>query len=89
MGPFHTAEIAMMVIVTVQVLVIAYLQSPRVKSMVYMLPIPFSTALVTTGRGIDATHLVGMAASPLSTRLALPRDRCYSLTCKTITGATS
>ena len=62
MGPFHTAEIAMMVIVTVQVLIIAYLQSPRAKSMVYMLPIPVSTALGTTGRGIDATHLVGMAA---------------------------
>jgi len=58
LGP---AELAMMAIVTAQVVAIAYLSSPRSKSLVYMLPIPFSTALVTTGRGIDATHLLGMA----------------------------
>lgn len=61
---FHPtpADIALVVAVTGMAVGMAYLHSPRAKSLVYMLPIPFSLALISTGRGIDATHMVGMGA---------------------------
>lgn len=55
-------DVALALVVTGQTLLLAYLHSPRAKSLVYMIPLPFSTALVATGRGVDLTHVVGMAA---------------------------
>lgn len=58
---FSTADIVLMCIVTAMSVAVAYLPSPRAKSLVYMLPFPFSAALVSTGAGVDATHLIGFA----------------------------
>ena len=55
------ADLIMIVVVTAQVLTVAYIHAPRAKSMIYMLPLPFSTGLVSTGHGIDTTHMLGMA----------------------------
>jgi hypothetical protein len=55
----HT-DIALIVVVALQVLGMAYLRSPRAKTLLFMLPLPFSIALIATGRGVDATHVAGM-----------------------------
>ncbi len=55
-------DLILLLVVTGQVLALAYLHSPRAKSLVYMLPLPFSAALVATGHGVDATHIIGMGA---------------------------
>lgn len=49
----------LMVVVVVQVLLLTYARTPRWKSMLYMLPLPFSFALLATGRAVDATHVTG------------------------------
>jgi hypothetical protein len=54
------ADIALLGVVTILTTCIAYVRKPRVKSLIYMLPIVFSTATVSTGRGVDASHIVGM-----------------------------
>ena len=57
---FGPADWALAVVVTVMSVGMAYVRSPRAKSLIYNLPIPFSAALVATGRGVDVTHLLGM-----------------------------
>jgi hypothetical protein len=39
----------------------AYLRSPRAKSLAYMLPFPFTAAVIASGQRVDATHAVGIA----------------------------
>lgn len=54
------ADIALLGVVTGLVTCIAYVRAPRIKSLIYMLPMVFSTATVSTGNGVDASHVVGM-----------------------------
>jgi hypothetical protein len=40
---------------------IAYLHNPRLKALVYSMPVPFTCAYLATGMPINATHLLGVA----------------------------
>jgi len=52
-------DVTFVCVVVVQVLCLTYARSPRWKSFLYMLPIPFSFALLSSGRGVDITHVAG------------------------------
>jgi hypothetical protein len=56
------ADIVLILVVTFMSVGMAYVHSPRAKSLLYMLPFPFSVALISTGRGLDVTHVLGMLA---------------------------
>lgn len=56
------ADLMLIFVVTVQSVSLAYVHSARAKSLLYMLPFPFSCALVATGKGVDATHVAGVFA---------------------------
>jgi len=56
------ADLALAVVVTGQATVLAYLHSPRLKALVYALPLPFTAATLTLGNAPDATHICGLAA---------------------------
>ena len=60
--PFGAGDIALMLIVTAMAVGMAYVPSPRAKSMLYMLPLPFTAAMLATGQSVDATHMCGMTA---------------------------
>jgi len=59
---FGAADLVLLLGVTGMAVGMAYVRSPRAKSLVYMLPVPFSLALVTTGKGVDATHAIAFFA---------------------------
>lgn len=56
---FELIDLVLLAVVTAMSVAVAYISSPRIKSMVYMLPFPFSIALISTGKGVDATHMIG------------------------------
>jgi hypothetical protein len=47
-------------VLTVFVSAIAYIHSPRMKTLVFSLPVPFTCAYLATGMQINATHLTGL-----------------------------
>ena len=55
------ADLALVAVVTGLVTAVAYLRSPRAKSLAYSLPLPFTAGLVASGQEIDATHIMGVA----------------------------
>src|ERR1035437_8835037 len=54
----HTVPPA--VVLTGFVIALAYVRSPRIKALIYSLPVPFSCAYVATQLPINATHLTGL-----------------------------
>jgi hypothetical protein len=56
MPVFSPADAVLILAVTGMAVGVAYLHSPRAKTLLYMLPIPFTLALISSGRGVDATH---------------------------------
>jgi hypothetical protein len=55
------ADLALVAVVTAMATATAYLRSPRAKSLAYMLPLPFTAAVVSSGQRVDATHALGIA----------------------------
>lgn len=53
-------DILLIVAVSVQATVLAYLHAPRWKAFLLTLPIPFTLATLAVGRPLDATNVAGM-----------------------------
>lgn len=53
-------DVALVVAVSAQATVLAYLYDPRWKALVWMLPIPFTMASLAVGRPVDATNVLGL-----------------------------
>jgi hypothetical protein len=47
-------------VVSLQVTAIAYLHAPRWKALILGLPFPFTTIVLTTGRPVDVTNVLGL-----------------------------
>jgi len=60
--PFHftTWDVVLIVAVSLQATVMAYLPLPRLKAFAYVLPVPFTIASLALGRTIDATNVMGV-----------------------------
>jgi len=56
-GPW---DIALVVVVSLQCTLIAYLHAPRAKAFVLTLPIPFTLATLALGEPVDVTHAAGL-----------------------------
>lgn len=59
---FTLADVLLVVGVSAISVAMAYAQAPRAKSILHMIPVPFSLGLVSTGRGVDVTHVAGVLA---------------------------
>jgi hypothetical protein len=53
-------DILLIVMVTTQATILAYLQQPRWKAFVLSLPIPFTLMALAAGRPLDATNVLGL-----------------------------
>ncbi|MCC6445640.1 MAG: hypothetical protein IT210_19565 [Armatimonadetes bacterium] len=62
-------DILLIVAVSAQATVIAYVYDPRWKALVLTLPVPFTLASLSLGRPIDATNVLGLVALLLFTHL--------------------
>ena len=60
---FSLPNIMLLLTVTAMATTIAYLRQPRLKALVYTLPIPFLSARYASGQSIDATHVLGMCST--------------------------
>jgi len=60
---FGLADLALMLSVTFLAVGVAYLPSPRAKSICFSIPLPFSMSLLSTGQAIDATAGIGILAT--------------------------
>ena len=58
--PLPPADIALIVIVTSMAAGIAYLHDPRLKALLYTIPLPFLAARYASGVPVDATHVLGV-----------------------------
>jgi len=60
--PFHFTnwDVVLIVAVSLQATVMAYLPLPRLKAFAYVLPVPFTIASLALGRTIDATNVMGV-----------------------------
>lgn len=61
-GPLNPWELALLVVVSLQVTVIAYLHAPRLKALVLALPLPFTLISLAMDHAVDATNLLGVVA---------------------------
>lgn len=52
-------DVVLIVAVSTQATLMAYLPSPRIKALVYTLPFPFTLASLALGRGVDASNVWG------------------------------
>jgi hypothetical protein len=50
----------LLVAVTLMGTAVAYLHHPKWKAVIYSMPIPFTVATLSLGRGVDATNLLGL-----------------------------
>lgn len=57
---FGTWDLVLIVAVSVQCTVVAYLHQPRLKALVFMLPIPFTCAFLAIGQPINSAHVAGL-----------------------------
>ncbi|MHB0878408.1 MAG: hypothetical protein ACYC5O_20420 [Anaerolineae bacterium] len=57
-GPW---DLVLIVAVSIQATVLAYLRQPRLKTFTYFLPFPFTLAILSLGKPVDATNVLGMA----------------------------
>ena len=53
-------DIALVIVVTLQATALAYISSPRWKALMLMLPLPFTTIVLSLGRPLDASNLLAM-----------------------------
>lgn len=53
-------DITLVLAVSTQATVLAYLRQPRLKAFAYVLPFPFTLATLAMGRPVDATNVVAM-----------------------------
>ena len=60
--PLSPADIALVLVVTAQAALMAYVHSPRLKALIYTLPLPFTAATLSVGKPVDATNVWGWAA---------------------------
>jgi hypothetical protein len=58
--PFGPADFALIGVVTGMATAMAYVHSPRAKSVIFCLPLPFTAAVISSGQPVDLTHLAGM-----------------------------
>ncbi len=59
--PLGPADLALVAVVTAMATAMAYLRSPRAKSVAFCLPLPFTAAVVSSGQPVGLTHLAGLA----------------------------
>jgi hypothetical protein len=57
---FGLWDVVLVVVVSIQATVLAYLRQPRLKTFAYYLPFPFTLASLSLGRPIDASNVLGM-----------------------------
>jgi len=60
MGDNRLFDVALVIVVSLQATVIAYLRQPRLKAFAYVLPFPFTVATLALGRPVDATNALGL-----------------------------
>lgn len=60
---FKWADLFLLLVVTFMVVGVAYIHNPRLKSIIFMIPLPFSAALISTTHGVDATHIIGITVT--------------------------
>jgi hypothetical protein len=58
--PFTVPDLALVLVVTGMATAMAYVHSPRAKSVIFCLPLPFTAAVISSGQAVDLTHLVGL-----------------------------
>lgn len=58
--PINPWDIALVLVVTLQATAIAYSISPRWKAIFLMLPLPFTTIVLSLGQPLDASNLLSM-----------------------------
>ncbi len=54
-------DIALLIVVSIQATLIAYIRQPRAKALLVSFPFPFSVAYLSLGRPVDATNVLGLA----------------------------
>ncbi len=54
-------DIALLIVVSIQATLVAYVRQPRAKALLVTFPFPFSLAYLSVGRPVDATNVLGMA----------------------------
>ena len=59
-GSLNPWDVVLVVAISVQATVLAYLQQPRWKAFMLSLPIPFTLMTLAAGRPIDATNVLGL-----------------------------
>src|ERR1039458_10048822 len=57
LGPW---DFALVLAVSLQATVLAYLYQPRLKALVFMLPIPFTFIALSVGKPIDVSNVAGL-----------------------------
>ncbi len=57
---FGVWDLALMLAVSAQATWLAYVHSPRMKAILYSLPVPFTLASLSLGQPIDVTHVMGL-----------------------------
>jgi len=53
-------DVALMLVVTMQATVVAYMSSPRWKGLALSLPLPFTTIVLSLGNPVDASNVLSM-----------------------------
>jgi hypothetical protein len=53
-------DLALLLVVSIQATLIAYLHQPRWKALLLSLPFPFTVATLALGRPLNATHVLGL-----------------------------
>ncbi len=62
LGPW---DAVLLIVVTAQSTMMAYLHAPRLKALIYVLPVPFTLASLALGQPLDSTHVLGICLVPL------------------------
>ncbi len=57
LGPW---DALLVLVVSVQTTILAYVHHPRWKALMISLPVPFSVAIIAVGRPVDATNVTGL-----------------------------
>lgn len=62
LGPLHLGlwDLLLIAGVTLQATVVAYVRAPRLKALVYSVPLPFSIANIALGAPVGTAHVVGL-----------------------------
>ena len=53
-------DLLLVIVISVQATVLAYLQQPRWKAFMLSLPVPFTLMVLAAGRPIDVTNVLGL-----------------------------